>query len=169
MYPLNVVPTAVSTFWIPQGSESWLPKPMSYLGEIESIVPPSSSPSTSSNFSSSSKSTKSPPWTTIEKMFILRYKENAERPRKKGKKDQALCSCLAEKLNEDCKELGIFCNCTALKTKEKFFNLSKKYQQVNDQIHVSGERSEAIDDCPHFNAFDEFMGSRDVISPKHIL
>ena len=49
------------------------------------------------------------------------------------------------------------------------FLISKKYKRAKDQVKVSGQGSEVIDKCAHFEAFDEFMGSRDSISPKYVV
>lgn len=77
---------------------------------------------------------------------------------------------IADKLHELRQESGLdtpYRDSTKVKT--KYFNLSKKYKQAKDKTRVSGEGSEAIDDCPHFEDFDEFMGSRDIISPKYVV
>ena len=89
--------------------------------------------------------------------------------RKKGKKGQVLWQEICHKLKQECQDLEIVSDRTWQKCKEKFFNLSKKYKRAKDQVRVSGQGSEVIEKCEHFQAFDEFMGSRDSISPKYVV
>lgn len=66
-------------------------------------------------------------------------------------------------------ELGVDTSRTPQRAKEKFFNLTRRYKQAKDKIKTSGEESDDIETCPHFDILDEFMGSRDIVNQPFLL
>ena len=105
-----------------------------------------------------------------EETLIRIYKEEVEGLRKQGKKGQTVWSIVAEKLEENMRELGLKSNGrTPQRVKEKFFNLTRRYKQAKDKIRTSGAGSEEIETCPHFDVLDEFIGSRDIVDPPFLV
>ena len=77
-------------------------------------------------------------------------------------------SDIATKLREGCKEIGVNAERDDSRVKDNRFDFSRKYKQTKDNLHLSGEESDAIQDCPHLQSLDEFIGSKDSIAPRHV-
>lgn len=113
---------------------------------------------------------RSPSWSTLEEVTLIRiYKEEVEGLRKKGKKGQTMWAIIAEKLEKEMKALEVNSSRTPQRVKEKFFNLTRRYKQAKDKIKSSGAGSDDMETCPHFEILDEFMGSRDIVNPPYLV
>ena len=155
-------------------TSSWqTPQPSVYPSPITEPSPSTSAlvATTSATAKSETAKARAPAWSFLEEETrILIYKAEAESNKgQKGKRPATVWATIAEKLEGQAKELGFASHGrSAQKVKEKFFNLLRRYKQAKDKVKTSGEGSDEIFICPHFELLDEFMGSRDCVNPRFV-
>ncbi|KAK3749299.1 hypothetical protein QZH41_020083 [Actinostola sp. cb2023] len=165
---LSPLPNFTSPAW--QTTSQSTPQTSNHLSQLPFTSSTSTATGTRTT-KTAKKRERAPAWTTQEEEALIRlYKAELEISQKTGKKSQTMWTAIAEKLELELKELGFPTNDrSAQKVKEKFFNTLRRYKQCKDKLKTSGEGSEEIEICPHFDLLDEFMGSKDSINPKFVV